>query len=164
MLPVSDKLRGVLGARIASSGNGVAAAAAAAGGGSGGARPCPVQPRRALFFRRAGGLTQEQDLLPPSSSPLLGDANPSGGIKHYFLTGLSVASQEQLQHLVSPGRFAFSSAPSLTSMPWLACARPLATKNCRPACSGLSVPLPVPARQRLPLMPDYSPLLGGGTG
>ena len=38
---------------------------------------------------------------------LLGDDNPSGSIKHYFLTGLSVASQEQLLHLVSPGRFAF---------------------------------------------------------
>ena len=37
--------------------------------------------------------------------------DPSGSIKHYFLTGLSVASQEQLRHLVSPGRLAFCSAP-----------------------------------------------------
>ena len=36
---------------------------------------------------------------------------PVGSIKHYFLTRLSIASQEHLQHLVSPGRFAFSSAP-----------------------------------------------------
>ena len=108
-------------------------------------------------------LRQPQDLLPPSCSPLLGDDNPSGSIKHYFLTGLSMASQEQLQHLISPGRLAFG---SLTSMPWFACARHK-LKNCRPACSRLSLLLPAPARRlRLPLslMPEYSPLLVGGTG
>ena len=51
------------------------------------------------------------DITSPSASPLLGDDNPSGSIKHYFLTGLSVASQEQLLYLVSAGRFAFCSAP-----------------------------------------------------
>ena len=29
--------------------------------------------------------------------------NPLKSIKHYFLTRLSIASQKQLQHLVSPG-------------------------------------------------------------
>ena len=71
--------------------------------------PCEVyQPELAEL---PVSLRQPPDLLPPSFSPLLGDDNPSGSIKHYFLTGLSLASQEQLQHLVSPGRFAFSSAP-----------------------------------------------------
>ena len=52
-----------------------------------------------------------QNIRPPSASPLLADDNPSSSIKHYFLTGLSVASQAHLQHLVSPGRFNFCSAP-----------------------------------------------------
>ena len=44
---------------------------------------------------------------------------------------------------------------SLTSMPWCACARPPATKSFRPACSGVSLPPPAPARRlRVPLMPD----------
>ena len=34
-----------------------------------------------------------------------------GSVKHYFLSGLSVAGHEHLQHLVSPGRLAFGSAP-----------------------------------------------------
>ena len=50
-------------------------------------------------------------LQPPSVSPLLADDNPSSSIKHHFLTGLSVASQAHLQHLVSSGRLTFSSAP-----------------------------------------------------
>ena len=68
-------------------------------------------PRTNQSLRNSVCLRQPQDLLPPSGSPLLGDDNPSGSIKRHFLTGLSVASQEQLQHLVSPGRLAFSSAP-----------------------------------------------------
>ena len=81
-----------------------------------GARPSLARPRRMLFFRRAGGLTwfctcpessTNQSLLnsrfpctllPPACSPLLGDDNPYGSLKHYFLSGLSVAG-----HLVSPG-------------------------------------------------------------
>ena len=50
-------------------------------------------------------LRQPQDLLPPACSPLLGDNNPYGSIKHYF------PGEEHLQHLVSPGRLAFGSAP-----------------------------------------------------
>ena len=50
-------------------------------------------------------LRQPQDIRPPSASPLLADNDPSGS------TGVSVASQEQLRHLVSPGRLAFCSAP-----------------------------------------------------
>ena len=52
-----------------------------------------------------------QDIRAPSASPLLADDDPSGSIKHYFLAGLHVASQNHLRHLVSPGRFAFCSAP-----------------------------------------------------
>ena len=46
-------------------------------------------------------LRQPQDIRPPSASPLLADDDPSKSTKHYFLMGLSVASQEHLRHLVS---------------------------------------------------------------
>ena len=42
---------------------------------------------------------QPQNIRPPSALPLLADDDPSGSIKHYFLTGFSVASLEQLRHL-----------------------------------------------------------------
>ena len=51
-------------------------------------------------------LRQPRDLLPRRARP-----NPYQSLKRYFLAGYSVASQEQLQHLVSPGRLAFGSAP-----------------------------------------------------
>ena len=41
-------------------------------------------------------LRQPLNLQPPSASPLLADDNPSSSIKHYFFTGLSVASQAHL--------------------------------------------------------------------
>ena len=47
----------------------------------------------------------------PSASPLLADDDLLGSIKHYFLAGLSVASQAHLRHLVSPSRLSFGSAP-----------------------------------------------------
>ena len=56
-------------------------------------------------------LRQPQAIRPPSASPLLADDDPSGSLKHYFLAGFFVASQSHLRHLVSPGRFAFCSAP-----------------------------------------------------
>ena len=56
-----------------------------------------------------------------------------------------VASQEQLLHLVSPGRFLLLGFQ--VSMPWCACPRPPAVKNCRPASSALSL-LPALARRQ----------------
>ena len=70
--------------------------------------PCKYQPELAEL---PASLRQQHDVMPPSASSLLGDDNSSGSIKYYFLTGLSVASQKQLQHLVSPGRFAFCLTP-----------------------------------------------------
>ena len=51
---------------------------------------------RRLYEEGGGGAT----VAVSQCSPLLGDDDPYGSLKHYFLTGLSVAGQEHLQHLV----------------------------------------------------------------
>ena len=116
--------------------------------------PCPSQVLLGVPFPMLAelpvSLRQPQEFMPPSASPLFGD---------YFLTGLSVASQEQLLHLVSPGRFAFCSAP-LPDIHAMARPRLPAIKNCRPASSSLWSLLPAAAA--VP-MPNCGHLLVGGT-
>ena len=69
--------------------------------------------------------------------------------KEEVAAGCSVASEEHLQHRISPGRLAFGFAPFLTSTPWGACAPLPAIKSFRPACSGLSfLPQTWPAARR----------------
>ena len=82
---------------------------------------------------------RQRDLLPPARSPLLGDSNPYGSLKHHFLAGHSVAGRSTCNTLSVRVGLHLAPRRSLTSMPWFACAPPPATKSFRPACNGLSL-------------------------
>ena len=56
-------------------------------------------------------LRQLRDVTPPGASPLAEDADVARSLRFYFLTARIPLAAAQVQHLISPERLAFGSAP-----------------------------------------------------
>ena len=100
-------------------------------------------------------LRQLRDVTPPGVSPLVEDADVARRLHFYFLTARIPLAAAQVQHLGSPERLAFGSAP----LPRVAKKRPrhslpfsladLITRLRQPPCLILALWLPLPCLTRL---------------